>query len=232
MKAIFKKEMLSYFTSPIGYVFIGVFMFLSGLFFSMEMFTKRVGSVSGILPVCMVILMLLMPIITMRLIAEEKANKTDQLLLSAPVKVTEIVLGKYFAAFCVFLMSVAVTLPYVFVASVWGDVALGETFASYLGYVLFGALLIALGLFISSLTENQVVAAVITYGVTLLLFFSSQIKVGIEFIDWFISFLQISEWNETFSMGVIAPSGIMYYISFTVLFLLLSARQIESRRWR
>lgn len=232
MKAIFKKEMLSYFTSPIGYVFIGVFMFLSGLFFSMEMFTKRVGSISGILPVCMVILMLLMPIITMRLIAEEKANKTDQLLLSAPVKVAEIVLGKYFAAFCVFLISVAATLPYVFVASIWGDVAFGETFASYLGYVLFGALLIALGLFISSLTENQVVAAVITYGVTLLLFFSSQIKVGIEFIDWAISFLQISEWNETFSMGVIAPSGIMYYVSFTVLFFLLSARQIESRRWR
>ncbi|MBQ8002300.1 MAG: ABC transporter permease, partial [Clostridia bacterium] len=79
MKAIYKKEMLTYFASPVGYAFIGVFMFLSGLFFSMEMFTKRVGSVAGILPVCMVILMLLVPIITMRLIAEEKADKTDQL---------------------------------------------------------------------------------------------------------------------------------------------------------
>ena len=232
MKAIYKKEMLTYFASPVGYAFIGVFMFLSGLFFSMEMFTKRVGSVAGILPVCMVILMLLVPIITMRLIAEEKADKTDQLLLTAPIKVSEIVLGKYFAAFSVFLMSVAVTLPYVLIAAVWGDIAFGETIASYLGYVLFGALLIALGLFISSLTESQVVAAVLTYGVTLLLFFSSQISVGIEFIDAIISFLQISEWNETFSMGVIAPSGVMYYVSFTVLFLLLSMRQIESRRWR
>lgn len=232
MKAIYKKEMLTYFASPVGYAFIGVFMFLSGLFFSMEMFTKRVGSVAGILPVCMVILMLLVPIITMRLIAEEKADKTDQLLLTAPIKVSEIVLGKYFAALSVFLMSVAVTLPYVLIAAIWGDIALGETFASYLGYVLFGALLIALGLFISSLTESQVVAAVLTYGVTLLLFFSSQISVGIEFIDAIISFLQISEWNETFSMGVIAPSGVMYYVSFTVLFLLLSMRQIESRRWR
>ncbi|MBQ8002034.1 MAG: hypothetical protein IJ297_01170, partial [Clostridia bacterium] len=149
-----------------------------------------------------------------------------------PIKVSEIVLGKYFAAFSVFLMSVAVTLPYVLIAAVWGDIAFGETIASYLGYVLFGALLIALGLFISSLTESQVVAAVLTYGVTLLLFFSSQISVGIEFIDAIISFLQISEWNETFSMGVIAPSGVMYYVSFTVLFLLLSMRQIESRRWR
>lgn len=232
MKAIYKREMLSYFTTMIGYVFVGVFMFLSGLFFTMEMFRNRVGSVAGILPVCMVILMLLMPIVTMRLIAEEKASKTDQLLLTAPVKVSEIVYGKYFAAFTVFLISTATTIPYVIVAAVWGDVAAGETVASYLGYILFGALLIAIGLYISSLTENQVVAAVVTYGVTLLLFFSSQINTGVEFIDYIISYFQISEWNESFSMGVIAPSGVVYYLSFTFLFLLLSMRQIESRRWR
>ncbi len=232
MKAIYKREMHSYFTSPIGYVFVGVFMFLSGLFFSMEMFKNRVGSVAGILPVCMVILMLLMPIITMRLIAEEKANKTDQLLLTAPVKVGEIIVGKYFAAFSVFCVATATTLPYVLIAAIWGDIAVGETVASYLGYILFGSLLIAIGLFISSLTENQVVAAVLTYGVTLLLFFSSQINTGFEVIDAFIKYLQISEWNESFSVGIIAPSGIVYYLSFTVLFLILSARTIESRRWR
>lgn len=232
MKAIYKKEMLSYFTTMTGYVFIGVFMFLSSLFFSMEMFKNRVGSVTGIMPMCMVILMLLLPIVTMRLFAEEKADKTDQLLLTAPVKVSEIVSGKYFAAFTVFLMSTATTLPYVIIAAIWGDLAIGETAASYIGYILFGSLLIAIGLYISSLTENQVVAAVLTYGVTLLLFFSSQINTGIELVDYVISFFQISEWNKNFSMGVIAPSGIVYYLSFTFLFLLLSARQIESRRWR
>lgn len=232
MKAIYKREMLSYFTTMIGYVFIGVFMFLSSLFFSMEMFYNRVGSVREIMPMCMVILMLLMPIITMRLVAEERANKTDQLLLTAPVKVWEIVLGKYFAAFTVFLMSTATTMCYVAVAAIWGDIAAGETFCSYLGYILFGALLIAIGLYISSLTENQVVAAVLTYGVTLLLFFSSQINTGIGLIDYIIGFFQISEWNESFSMGVIAPSGVVYYLSFTFLFLLLSARKTESRRWR
>ena len=232
MKAIFKREMRSYFTTMIGYVFIGVFMFLSGLFFSMGMFRNRVGSVTGIMPMCMVILMLLMPIITMRLMAEERANKTDQLLLTAPVKVTEIVMGKYFAAFTVFLLSTATTLFYVLVAAVWGDIAFGETFCSYLGYILFGALLIAIGMYISSLTENQVVAAVLTYGVTLLLFFSSWINTGIGFVDYIIGFFQIAEWNESFSMGVIAPSGVVYYLSFTFLFLLLSARVTESRRWR
>lgn len=232
MKAIFKREMLSYFTTMTGYVFIGVFMFLSSLFFSMEMFKNRVGSVTGIMPMCMVILMLLLPIITMRLFAEEKADKTDQLLLTAPVKVSEIILGKYFAAFTVFLISTAATLPYVFVAAIWGDIAIGETFASYLGYVLFGALLTAIGLFISCLTENQVVAAVLTYGVTLLLFFSSWLSTGIGAVDYIIRFFSISEWNESFSIGVIAPSGVVYYLSFTFLFLLLSMRQIESRRWR
>ena len=232
LKAIFKREMLSCFTTMTGYVFIGVFMFLSSIFFSMEMFRNRVGSVTGILPMCMVILMLLMPIITMRLMAEEKANKTDQLLLTAPVKVSEIVLGKFFAAFCVFLISTATTLFYVLVAAIWGDIHPGETFASYLGYILFGALLIAIGLYISCLTESQVVAAVLTYGVTLLLFFSSWINTGIDFIDYIIGFFKIAGWNESFSMGVIAPSGVMYYLSFTFLFLLLSVRKTESRRWR
>ncbi len=232
MKAIYKREMLAYFTTMLGYVFIGVFMFLSSLFFSMEMFRNRVGSVTGIMPMCMVILMLLMPIITMRLMAEEKASKTDQLLLTAPVKVSEIVLGKYFAAFTVFLISTATTLFYVVVAAIWGDIAPGETFCSYLGYILFGALLIAIGMYISSLTENQVVAAVLTYGVTLLLFFSSWINTGVGFIDYIIGFFQIAQWNEGFSMGIVAPSGIVYYLSFTFLFLLLSARVTESRRWR
>ena len=232
MKAIFKREMLSYFTTMIGYSFIGVFMFLSGLFFSMEMFKNRVGSVSGIMPMCMVILMLLMPIITMRLMAEERASKTDQLLLTAPIKVSDIVLGKYFAAFTVFLIATGTTLLYVLVAAIWGDIAIGETICSYVGYILFGALLIAIGLYISSVTESQVIAAVLTYGVTLLLFFSSWINTGIGFVDYIIGFFQIAEWNESFSMGVIAPSGMVYYISFTFLFLLLSARVTESRRWR
>ncbi len=232
MKAIYKREMLSYFTSPIGYVFIGVFMFLSGLFFSMQMFTNRVGSVMEILPTCMVILMLLMPIVTMRLIAEDVANKTDQLLLTAPVKVHEIVLGKYFAAFTVFLLATASTWVYVAVAGIWGKVLWGETLAAYLGYVLFGALLMAIGLYISSMTENQAQAAVLTYGVTLLLFFSSMINTGIEILDFVIRYFQISEWTDCFNKGIVAPSGVLYYISFTFLFLLLTSRKIESRRWR
>lgn len=232
MKAIFKREMHSYFTSPIGYVFVGVFMFLSSIFFSMELFVNRIGSVADVLPLCMVVLMLLVPIITMRLIAEEKANKTDQLLLTAPVKVSEIVKGKFFAAFSVFCVSVVTTLPYVGIVAVWGEVSWGETFASYLGYILFGALMVAVGLYVSSLTENQIVAAVLTYGVMLLLFFSSQLNTGIRFIDEIVKFFKVWTWNEGFSRGVISLSAVVYYISFTVLFLLLSTRQIERRRWK
>lgn len=232
MKAIYKREMHAYFTSPIGYVFIGVFMLLSGIFFSVEMFRHRVGSVTDVLPICMVVLMLLVPIITMRLFAEEKANKTDQLLLTAPIKVTEIVKGKFFAAMSIFAVSVLSTLSYVVIGSIYGDILIGETFCAYLGYFLFGALLISIGLFVSTLTENQIVAAVLTYGITLALFFSSMIRTSIPFVDNIIKFFQISAWNESFSRGVITLSGVMYYLSFTILFLVLSSRQIESRRWR
>ncbi|MGM9552173.1 MAG: ABC transporter permease [Clostridia bacterium] len=232
MKAIFKREMHSYFTSPIGYVFLGVFMILSGIFFGRSMFVNRIGSAGDVLPVCMVILMLLVPIITMRLFAEEKANKTDQLLLTAPIKVSEIVLGKFFAALTVFAISVLTTFPYIIVCAIWGDVAIGETVSAYTGYLLFASLLISMGLFLSCLTENQIVAAVLTYGVTLMLFFSSLLNTNIAFIDSILKYFDISGWNESFSRGVITPSGVVYYLSFTVLFLILSSRQIESRRWK
>lgn len=232
MKAIFKRELRAYFTSPTGYIFIGVFMLLSGIIYGFYMFGYGVGSVQSILPTCMMILVLLIPVITMRLMAEERANKTDQLLLTAPVKVSSIVLGKYFAACCVMLLAIAATLFYLIVAAIWGDVAIGETAAAYLGFILMGAMLVSVGLFISSLTESQIIAAVITYGVTLAMFFVSSITTNITVVDTILSYVDVSSWCGDFYRGVLSPSGFVYYISFTALFLLFTVRKTESRRWK
>lgn len=232
MKAIFKRELRAYFTSPLGYIFVGVFMLLSGIFFGLYMFTYSIGSVQMILPNCAMILVFLIPIITMRLLAEERANKTDQLLLTAPVKVSSIVLGKYFAACCVLLIAVATTLFYLVIASIWGEVAIGETVCAYLGIILMGALLVSIGLFISSLTESQIIAAVVTYGVTLALFFISAVSTNIEIIDKILNYLNVSYWSNAFYRGILSPSGFVYYLSFTALLLLLTVRKVESRRWR
>ena len=232
MKAIFKREMLAYFTSPIGFIFVGVFMALSGIFFGMYMFVGHIADINGILPMCQMVLVLIMPIITMRLLSEERANKTDQLLLTAPVKISSIVLGKFFAAYAIFLIAVATTLFYAVIAAIFGSIVFGEVILTYIAYLLLGALLIAIGLFISSLTESQIVAAVATYGVVLLLFFSSAITTNNHMIDAVLKYLNISVWANDFYRGVLAPKGAVYYLSFTVLFLILTVRSVESRRWK
>lgn len=234
MKAIYKREMLNYFTSPIGYVFVGVFMFLSGFLFRSVMFdsVQKIGNVNEILPSCMMVLLLLLPLITMRLFAEERANKTEQLLLTAPIKVSEIVIGKYLAAMSVFLLSVATTLPYLVISAIYSSVHWGEIFSSYLGYFFLGAIFVAIGLFISCLTESQVLAAVLTYGITFLLFFLSEVDINIPVIKEIWSYFQVASYCDSFYRGVLTPSAIVYYLSFTVLMLFLSVRRIESRRWR
>ncbi len=232
MKAIFKREFNAYFTSPIGYVFVGVFMLLSGIFFGITMFVQGYGNIDMVLPMCIMILVLITPIITMRLLAEERANKTDQLLLTSPVKVSGIVSGKFFAALMVFLIACATTMPYVVISAVYGDIVWGEVIATYMGFILMGALLLAIGIFISSLTESQIVAAVISYGVMLALFFSGMIQTRVDFIDKILKYFNISSWSSDFFRGVISPTGVCYYVTFTCLFLFLAVRKVESRRWR
>lgn len=232
MKAIFKREMLSYFTSPIGYVFLGVFMLVSGSFYSDALFVNKKGDMCLLLSSCMAMLMLLMPIITMRLLSEEKAGKTDQLLLTSPVKVSEIVLGKYMAAFAMFLISVATTLPYLLIAEKWGSVVKTEILPAYLGYILVGGLLIAIGLFVSALTESQFIAAVLTYGVIMAVQFFASVNMGNDLLNKAIGYLCIFDWSNEFYYSIISVSNVFYYLSFTAVFIFATVRKVESRRWK
>lgn len=232
MKAIFKREMLSYFTSPVGYVFIGVFMLLSGSGFREAFLVQKSGNVGEILAESMAVLVLLVPIITMRLLAEEKNNRTDQLLLTAPVKVKDIVLGKYSASLTVFLIALITTVPHILIAAIWGNISWSETVSGYLGYILIGGTLLAIGIFISSLTESQVVAAVLTYGVTMALFYLVSINTGIGVIDSVIDCISIMSRSNTFYLGIISFSNVFYYVSAIFLLLFLTVRKVESRRWR
>lgn len=232
MKAIFKREMLSYLTSPVGYVFIGVFMLLSGSGFREAFLVQKSGNVGEILAESMAVLVLLVPIITMRLLAEEKNNRTDQLLLTAPVKVKDIVLGKYSASLTVFLIALITTVPHILIAAIWGNISWSETVSGYLGYILIGGTLLAIGIFISSLTESQVVAAVLTYGVTMALFYLVSINTGIGVIDSVIDCISIMSRSNTFYLGIISFSNVFYYVSAIFLLLFLTVRKVESRRWR
>ncbi|MBQ7875940.1 MAG: ABC transporter permease subunit [Clostridia bacterium] len=232
MKAIFKREMLSYFTSPIGYVFLGIFMLVSGSYYREALFVHKQGDMCLLLSSCMAMLMLLIPVITMRLLSEEKSSKTDQLLLTSPVKVWEIVIGKYLAAFSVFMLSVVTTLPYLLVAAKWGTVVWIEILPAYLGYILVGALLIAIGLFISAMTESQFVAAVITYGVIMAVQFITSVNTGNEILDAALKYLCLLDWSNEFYYSIISVSNVFYYLSFTAVFVFATVRKVESRRWK
>lgn len=163
MLAIYKKELRSYFTSMIGYVFIAVFLVIIGVFFFLNNLLSRVANFEYTIANVSFIFVLLVPLLTMRLMAEENKQKTDQLLLTSPVTARDIVMGKFLAVFTILLMVIAVISTYPLIMSLYGEVPYAASYSSVIGFVLLGGAYLALGLFLSSLTDSQVVAAVITF---------------------------------------------------------------------
>jgi len=169
MIAVFKRELRSFFLNPTGYVFLGFFLLVTGIFFAFGNILGRSSDFPNLVGSVHFLFIIAVPILTMRLFSEEMRQKTDQLLLTSPVTVPAIVIGKYLAALCVFLIAVLVTAAYAVVISVYGDLAVSQSVGALVGFFLAGASYVAIGLMISTLTENQAVSAVATFAVLLLL---------------------------------------------------------------
>ncbi|CUH93543.1 ABC transporter permease [Herbinix luporum] len=163
MLAIYKKELRSYFTSMIGYVFIALFLAIIGIFFYNNNLLTRSANFEHTIANVSFIFVLLVPLLTMRIMAEENKQKTDQLLLTSPVSATDIVMGKFLAVFTILFMVIAIISTYPLIMTRYGQVPFASSYASIVGFLLLGASYLAMGLFLSSLTESQVVAAVITF---------------------------------------------------------------------
>ena len=168
MLAIYKKELRTYFTSIIGYVFIAFFLMIIGIFFYLQNLYSRQPNFEYTLSGITFIFILLIPLITMRLMAEENRQKTDQLLFTSPLTASSIVLGKYLAVFTVYGFVMAVTSLYPMIMKQYGYVPMASAYSSILGFLILGGTYLAIGLFISALTESQVVAAVIAFFVFLI----------------------------------------------------------------
>jgi ABC-2 type transport system permease protein len=171
MFAVFKRELRAYFSSPIGYVVIGLFLFMSGIFFAASNLLGASPEYNALLSTMAFIFLFLVPILTMRLLTEETRQHTDQMLITSPLSVTAIVVGKYLAAVTVYLITLLVTVLYPVMMSFFALLGLGwwKILGGYIGLFLLGASFIAVGLFFSSLTESQIVAAVATYTALLLM---------------------------------------------------------------
>ena len=235
MKAIFKREVRSYFSSPVGYVCVSVLMALYGFWYYQAMLTS---SSSYICCRCSATMfsfsMMIIPIITMRSMCDDQKNKTDQALLTAPVGVTAIVLGKFFA--CCFVYFVATTLGGILpaiVMSTFSTPSWGEIIGNYIGALLYGAAMISIGVFISSLTVSQIIAAIGTFIISVLLMYMDSLAsvVSNEVLSTAIQWFSFNDRYSTFTQGMFSISSVIFFISVVAVFVFLTARKVESRRW-
>lgn len=248
---MFKKELLLYFTSPVAYVVFTIFLLIVGYFFysifaffsmaSMQAamnpaFARDLNVTDGVMRPLFsnvsVILLLLMPIVTMRLFAEERKSGTIELLLTYPVRDGAVLIGKYLAAFALYGVMLAATLLYPAIVLYFARLEWGPLLTGYLGLVLLGGTFLAVGLLCSSLTENQIVAAISTFGVLLILWvinWSADFAGGLT--GTILSHLSIIEHFESFSRGVLDSRDVIYYVNFMILALFLTLRSLEARRW-
>ncbi|MFQ3619533.1 MAG: ABC transporter permease [Spirochaetales bacterium] len=286
MMAIWKRELKSYFLTPMGYIYMGFFLLVAGVFFTFGNLLTRSSQYTGFLGGILFIYLFAVPLLTMRLFSEEKRQRTDQLLLTSPVSIPEIVLGKFLAAFTVYLITLAITVIYAIVVGVFGDLAFWETLGSYIGFIFLGASYISVGVLVSAGTENQLTSALVSFFSLLLIWLLDPISnslpvemvagvifaallaiaigayiflntknmylaigvvligaiiitvtyfvdkaVFIGFMRKFFAWFSLNKRYENFSMGLLKLDHLVYYLSFTGLFLFLTVRLIEKQRW-
>lgn len=235
MSAIYKRELKSYFRSFIGFLFIAVTLFFLGLYFSVYNLMNGYPYFAYVVSSVTFLFMLTVPILTMRILAEEKRSKTDQLILTAPVSVGGIVMGKFLALLTIFAIPVAIICFYPLIMVQYGSVPMGEAYLSILAYFLFGMTAIAIGLFLSSVTESQVIAAVLTFLVLFLGYMMDSICSIISSTGNLLTkILRCFDLYTPFSNllnGTLDVSSIVYYASVTALVLFLTVQSIQKRRY-
>lgn len=250
--AVYKKEMKYYFQSITAYVSIAVFLAISGYFFSslfkyynflsleMRRNAETAASVNLIDSLMRplfnnmsIILLLLLPLLTMRLFSEEKKEGTYELLMTYPVRETSTISGKYLSALSIFLLMLTGTLLYPILLAIFADPEPGPILTGYLGLLLVGATFIAVGIFFSSLSDNQLVSGTMTFAMVLFLLLIGWLAplADSAFFD-FISQLSLLYHFEPFAKGIINTSDISYYLLLTFFFLFLCKKSLDSDRWR
>jgi ABC-2 type transport system permease protein len=253
--AIVERELRAYFNSPIAYVVLTIFVFLSGIFFrSILAQVMQMGLISqmqaqqlgprpmdmpgmisrGFLSTMSVIMLFIMPMLTMGLFSEEKKRGTIELLLTSPLTDLQVVLGKFFAAGLFFVILLVTTWIPMAVLYLYSSPASGPILTAYLGLLLYGLAIIAIGLFISTLTENQIIAAVLSFGAIMVLWLVDVVANNAESATSksVLTYFSILSHLDDFMKGVLSTSHIIFYISLMLVGLFLTYRSIDSLRWR
>jgi ABC-2 type transport system permease protein len=251
--AIANKELRSYFALSIAYIVIGLFAALYGFFFwailqyfvaqSMQMgqfgmqgpqsMNVNQQLIRPLVQNVTILVLFLMPMVTMRTYSEEKRSGTIELLLTSPVSDFQIIMGKFLGAMALYLVMLAVSLIHIAILFIYGHPEWKPILTAYLGLVLLGGCFISLGLFISSLTKNQIVAGIVTFAVFLFLWIITWIgSFSGPTVDKLTTYVSIIDHLDDFGKGVIDTTHVIYYLSFMTFGLFLTAKSVDSERWR
>jgi len=239
MGAIFKRELYGYFISPVGYIFITVFLLVAGgIFYLTTLVRPADADITSYFMFIIFTFIVLIPLLTMRSLSEERKSKTEMMLLTSPVSLTGIIFAKFFAAFVLFAGTLLVSCLNFYVlyefAARPGQTNTAVLVGNVISVLLIGAAFIAIGLFISAMTENQLTAAIISITTILFLLISGAFSGAVPnvFIRYALDFVSIFSRFQAFTYGIFDISSIIYYASIVVIFLFLTIRIYEMRRWQ
>ena len=224
MWAVFKKEFKSYFLSPIGYVVIGIFLFVFSVFFYLTTFDYRTVNLGNLYYYTALYgLMIIIPILTMRMFAEERKNGTEQILLTSPVRMSSVVFGKLFAALAVIIITLIISLMYFFIVMYFGSPNIKVVLVHMLGFILVSAAGLSIGMFASSITENQIIAGIITIAFLIMSLF-------IQDLNNIFANLAIMNYYQDFPNGVISLKEVISLLAFTAMFTSFTIMVMQRRK--
>jgi len=234
MLAILKREFRAYFQSPLGYVFVSAVFFFSGYYFFTYNLYGNTTNMSRLFELLFPVVLFLVPVLTMRLMSEDKRSKTDQMLLTAPISRSGIVLGKYFAAAAVFLIAISATMIQAAVMSFFATPDWPVILGNFIGLLLLGTTLIAICMFLSALTESQVIAAVSGFVVSLFLMLVDALAlvVNSSFLQALFRNLSFNDRYTSFTLGILGLPNVVFFFSISILFVFLTVAILDRESWR
>jgi ABC-2 type transport system permease protein len=228
-----RRELKSYFSSPVAYIVITLFLLLSGWFFSAALFLANTADLRGLFSGVRLILLFFVPAISMRLLAEEKRSGTIEILSTMPLKNWQLVLGKFLPSFILIAVTILLTLVHYFTLLLIGEPDFGASFGGYLGTLFMAGVYLSIGLFTSSMTKNQIVAFITAFVIIFVLFLMDKVVIFVpSFMATFFEFLSTDYHYENIARGVIDSRDVIYFLSLTFFFLFLTVKSLETRKWR
>jgi ABC-2 type transport system permease protein len=237
MSAILKRELSAYFNSAIAYVAMTVIFIVSGFLFAFNCFLGNSSSLSSVFGYTIYIIVFIVPIITMKTFAEEKRQRSDQALLTSPVSLTGIVMGKFLAAFILYCICCCIFIIYSITISFFTSPDWSVNLCTFIGMILFGGALIAIDMFFSVLTESTIIAAILGIAFGAVISFTSMINYAISnviSVDWISTVFEkinFTSYYSDFTYGMLNISNVLFFVSVAGLFIFFTVRVLEKRRW-